>query len=121
METLAVTIEEHKHLLLDVWVEEAAILERVAPWREILRGAAERMEATIIAERFHQFEPHGVTGFLLLAESHISVHTWPEENFAAIDIFFCGPMDTDSVVGWLETQLAVRSKRVRVMMRGDIA
>ncbi len=39
---------------------------------------------------FHQFEPHGVTGIVLLAESHISIHTWPEKNLAAIDVFTCG-------------------------------
>jgi len=51
---------------------------------------AQEVGATIIGESFHQFSPQGVTGILAIAESHISIHTWPEYGYAAADIFSCG-------------------------------
>src|SRR5205814_9039612 len=87
----------NRHVLYDAWVEDPAVLARVEPIRELMCRAAEAGGATVLHEYFHQFNPHGVTGFLLLAESHISVHTWVDEGFAAFDIFTCGNMDTDKV------------------------
>jgi S-adenosylmethionine decarboxylase len=59
-----------------------------------LREAAEAAGATILHSHFHHFSPNGgVSGVLVLAESHISIHTWPERDFAAIDIFMCGACD----------------------------
>ena len=56
-----------------------------------LRESAEASGATILHGHFHHFSPNGgVSGVLVLAESHISIHTWPERDFAAIDIFMCG-------------------------------
>ena len=48
------------------------------------------MGITILGDKFHKFEPHGVSGVILLSESHVSIHTWPEEGYAALDIFTCG-------------------------------
>ncbi len=56
----------------------------------VLRKAAESASATVLSITTHQFEPAGVTGVAVLQESHISVHTWPEYGYAAIDIFTCG-------------------------------
>jgi len=106
------------HLLCDLWIEDVEILERVAPWREILLGAAEQIGATVIGQQFHQFAPGGITGFLLLAESHISVHTWPEEGLAAIDIFTCGQMDADSILRWLRERLCPQRERLTTVERG---
>ncbi len=108
-----------KHLLYDLWVEDVEILERVSPWREILLAAAEQIGATVIGQQFHQFAPYGITGFLLLAESHISVHTWPEEGLAAIDIFTCGEMDADSILHWLRERLCPQWERLTILERGE--
>ncbi len=60
-------------------------------WLErVMRQAAEASLATIMQSSFHQFGPHGVSGVLVLAESHLSVHTWPERKYAATDIYTCG-------------------------------
>ena len=53
-------------------------------------AAAQIMDAQIIGESFHRFNPQGVTGVLAIAESHLSIHTWPELDYAAADIFTCG-------------------------------
>jgi S-adenosylmethionine decarboxylase len=106
---------EHEHLLYDIWLAEGEVLKYVEPLRTIVVDAAVRGGANIYHQHWHQFEPWGVTGFLLLKESHISVHTWPEEgNFAAIDLFPCGPMDTLLIVQLLRQALQpVRERLVR--------
>jgi len=58
--------------------------------REALLRAVERAGATLIEAQVHPFNPHGVSGMALLAESHISVHTWPEIGYVALDVFTCG-------------------------------
>jgi S-adenosylmethionine decarboxylase len=57
---------------------------------EVLVQAADKANATLLDVRTHKFNPQGVTGFALLAESHIAIHTWPELNYAAVDVFTCG-------------------------------
>jgi S-adenosylmethionine decarboxylase len=77
------------HLLIDLW--GASNLCDPDHIDRALREAAEAAGATILHGHFHYFSPNGgVSGVLVLAESHISIHTWPERDFAAIDIFMCG-------------------------------
>ncbi len=77
------------HLLIDLW--GATNLADPAHIDRALRDAADAAGATILHGHFHHFSPNGgVSGVLVLAESHISIHTWPERNFAAIDVFMCG-------------------------------
>ncbi len=77
------------HLLIDLW--GATTLGDPAHIDRALREAAEAAGATILHGHFHHFSPNGgVSGVLVLAESHISIHTWPERDFAAIDVFMCG-------------------------------
>lgn len=80
------------HLLIDFW--DAQNLNELEQIDDILRRAAETAGATILHGHFHHFTPNGgVSGVLVLAESHISIHTWPEHNFAAVDVFMCGACD----------------------------
>ena len=108
----------NRHVLYDVWVQDASILATAEPMQELLCRAAEAGGATILHSHFHQFSPYGVTGFLLLAESHISIHTWVDEGFAAIDIFTCGPMNTDKVLEVIREGLKPRHASVRRIFRG---
>ena len=108
----------NRHVLYDAWVEDSSILSTVEPMQGILCRAAEAGGATILHSHFHQFSPHGVTGFLLLAESHISVHTWVEEGFAAFDIFTCGNMNTDKVLEVIREGIRPRHASVRRIVRG---
>ncbi len=80
------------HLLVDLW--DASNLCDPAFIDARLREAALAAGATILHGHFHHFSPNGgVSGVLVLAESHISIHTWPERDFAAIDVFMCGACD----------------------------
>ena len=80
------------HLLIDLWgatnLGDPELIDRA------LREGAEVAGATILHSHFHHFSPNGgVSGVVVLAESHISIHTWPERDFAAVDIFMCGACD----------------------------
>lgn len=81
---------ECKHCVAELYRADAEKLNDESFIREALIDAAELAGATLIDVRTHAFVPQGVTGFALLAESHISIHTWPEFGFAAIDAFTCG-------------------------------
>ena len=77
------------HLIIDLW--DAANLADPEHIDAVLREAAIATGATILHGHFHHFGPNsGVSGVLVLAESHVSIHTWPERDFAALDIFVCG-------------------------------
>lgn len=65
-------------------------LNDVAYIESTLLAAVEASQATIISHDFHKFNPHGVSGVVIIAESHVSLHSWPEYGYAAVDIFTCG-------------------------------
>ena len=64
-------------------------LSKVQPIREAMLEAAEKSGASIVNDVFHQFSPHGVSGVVVIKESHLSIHTWPEHGYAAVDFFTC--------------------------------
>lgn len=76
------------HLLVDLW--GATNLNSIKEIEETLIKAAKEAGATVLYSYLHPFKPYGVSGVVVLAESHISIHTWPERGYAAIDIFMCG-------------------------------
>ncbi|MBV6458338.1 MAG: S-adenosylmethionine decarboxylase proenzyme [Fimbriimonadaceae bacterium] len=55
-----------------------------------MRSAADESLATVVAESFHEFKPYGVSGAVIIQESHYTIHTWPEHGYAAVDLFYCG-------------------------------
>jgi S-adenosylmethionine decarboxylase len=81
---------ECKHCVAELFNANSEKLNDEAFVREALIDAAEAANATLLNISTHAFSPQGVTGFALLAESHISIHTWPEYNFASVDAFTCG-------------------------------
>lgn len=81
---------ECKHCVAELFNANADKLNDEAFVREALIEAAIAANATLLNISTHAFSPQGVTGFALLAESHISIHTWPEYNFASVDAFTCG-------------------------------
>ena len=78
------------HLLIELRQCDPRYLDDLDYVRETMVAAAQIMDAQIIGESFHRFNPQGVTGVLAIAESHLSIHTWPELDYAAADIFTCG-------------------------------
>ncbi len=107
------------HLLVDLW--GASNLDSPEAIDAALREAAVTAGATILHGHFHHFTPNGgVSGVLVLAESHISIHTWPERDFAAIDIFMCGACDPRLAIPVL--QRAFRPQRIDLgeQLRGRV-
>ncbi len=78
------------HLLIELKDCNAKFLTSVNDVTDIMVGAAKEAKATIVNHSFHEFNPFGVSGMVVIAESHLSIHTWPEYKYAAVDIFTCG-------------------------------
>jgi S-adenosylmethionine decarboxylase len=107
------------HLLADFDGVHADKLVSCDAIDALLRGAAAAAGATILHSHFHSFGPaQGVTGVLLLAESHISIHTWPEFGFAAADIFMCGDAAPQLALDVIEQALRPASRIVQTIARG---
>lgn len=79
-----------RHLLLELKLCNSKVLNDLKKVQEIMVSAAKEAKATIVEISFHKFSPFGISGVVVIAESHISIHTWPEYGYAAIDIFTCG-------------------------------
>jgi S-adenosylmethionine decarboxylase proenzyme len=84
------------HVLAEYYSCNPEILNNREKVEQYLNEAAKVSGATIVATAFHGFNPHGVSGVVVIAESHLSIHTWPEYGYAAVDIFTCG----ESVDPW---------------------
>ena len=108
------------HLLVDLW--GASNLGDAQAIDATLRSAATAAGATILHSHFHHFGPDaGVSGVVVLAESHISIHTWPERNFAAIDIFMCGSCNPYHSLPALKAAFTPASIHLGEQRRGLIA
>lgn len=79
-----------RHLLLELENCKQEVLDDLDFLRDCLNEAATRCGAIVVGETFYHFSPHGVSGVVNIAESHISIHTWPEYRYAAVDVFTCG-------------------------------
>lgn len=78
------------HLLVELRECNSKLLNDLKKVEEILVAAAKAAKATIVQTHFHHFSPFGISGVVIIAESHLSIHTWPEYGYAAVDIFTCG-------------------------------
>jgi S-adenosylmethionine decarboxylase len=108
------------HLLADLWVADPAPLRAVATWEAMLPEACRAAGGTVLGARFHQFEPEGVTGVVLLAESHASLHTWPEAGLLTLDVFSCGALDARAVVDRIRAEVRPVRERLTLIARGDV-
>ena len=105
------------HLLIDLWdgrnLDDRTVVERA------LREAVSAAGATLLKIDLHTFTPTGgVTGVAILAESHMSIHTWPEEGYAALDIFVCGGCDAGAVVPVIQRHFESCNTRTTELRRG---
>jgi S-adenosylmethionine decarboxylase len=92
------------------------ILTDVQGVEDILKAAALKANATILTTAFHRFEPHGVSGVVVIAESHLSIHTWPETGYAAMDFYTCGQA-TDP---WAACEYAAKMLRAKSMRTTEV-
>lgn len=108
-----------EHVLLELRDCDAAALGELERVRNTLRQAALASGATIVSEAFYQFEPFGVSGIVIIAESHLSIHTWPEHRYAAADIFTCGDLlRLDGAIRVMIEGLGCRNPSIMHVKRG---
>ncbi|GKV70055.1 S-adenosylmethionine decarboxylase proenzyme [Sporosarcina sp. NCCP-2716] len=85
-----------RHVLIEYYGCPSEIIENNKVIEQFMKEAADYSGATIVESVFHHFNPYGVSGAVIIAESHLTIHTWPEYGFASVDVYTCG----DSVSPW---------------------
>lgn len=107
------------HILVELW--DAAHLDDPKLIENALLQGARDAGATVLHSHFHHFSPYsGVSGVVVLAESHISIHTWPEKSYAAIDIFMCGDCDPHDALPAIKNAFQPSNMEVQHFKRGII-
>lgn len=106
------------HVLADFWGCQFEKLDDGQLLMDSLRKAAKSAQMTILGEESHKFTPQGFTGLLLLSESHISIHTYPERGYAAVDVFTCGGGMTQKAIQVLQDVLMPTRVNQMVIRRG---
>ena len=106
------------HYIVDGWLAPAELLDDAERIRAALLETVAAAGATLIELCVHRFSPIGVTATATLAESHIALHTWPEEGYFAADLFFCGSGDPKQALLHLATVMGAREFAIREVERG---
>ena len=105
------------HLIIDIYDGER--LDEIEHIERTLRHCVDAAGATLLHIHLHAFQPNGVSGVAVLAESHISIHTWPEAGYAALDVFMCGEADPDACIPILREAFSARRVAVSELLRGQ--
>lgn len=107
------------HLILELEGCPETVLDDRKAVRRVMTEAVEASGATMIQPFFHQFAPQGVSGVVIISESHFSIHTWPEYGYAAVDIFTCGDqIDMDVAANTLRRGLQAQTVQKMLLSRG---
>jgi S-adenosylmethionine decarboxylase len=105
------------HLIIDL--HGAAGLDDIDLIEATLRRCVEAARATLLHIHLHHFQPNGVSGVAVLAESHISIHTWPDAGYAALDVFMCGKASPDACIPVLREAFKAERVEVNEILRGQ--
>lgn len=110
------------HLLVELKDCNAEVLRDLEQVKDALVSAAKAASATIIEVSFHEFNPFGISGMVVIAESHLSIHTWPEYSYAAVDIFTCGDIiKPETAAAYLIERFQSKNPSIVEMKRGLIS
>jgi len=110
-----------RHLLLELENCNKEMLDDSDFLRDCLNEAAIKCGATVVGESFYHFSPCGVSGVVNIAESHISIHTWPEYSYAAVDVFTCGDdVKPDEAAKLIVEKLEAKNYSVVELRRGIV-
>jgi len=110
-----------RHLLLELKICNEEVLDDLDFLKDCLNEAAIRSGATVVGESFYHFSPHGVSGVVNIAESHIAIHTWPEYGYAAVDVFTCGDdVDPGKAARVITERLGAKNHSIIELRRGII-
>ncbi len=107
-----------RHLIGEFYGCDHTLLNDPTTVEQAICDAAHAVGATVLHVQAHRFAPQGVTATVIIAESHLSIHTWPEHGYAAADIFTCGGLDPAPGFRLLQQRLRAETTRVQVIVRG---
>ncbi|MBW1971224.1 MAG: S-adenosylmethionine decarboxylase proenzyme [Deltaproteobacteria bacterium] len=110
-----------RHILTEFYNCDRVLLNNFSEIKKIMTKAAKKSGATVLETVFHLFNPHGISGVVVIAESHLAIHTWPEYGYAAVDLFTCGD-DVDPWVAFdfLKKELKAQYSSAMEMKRGQL-
>jgi len=110
------------HLLVELRDCNPEILKDLKRVKNAMVSAAKEAKATIVDISFHEFNPFGISGMVVIAESHLSIHTWPEYSYAAVDIFTCGDIIKPEVAAsFLIEQFESKNPSIVELKRGILS
>ncbi len=109
-----------RHIILELNECPESLLVDCPRIQSLMEGAAREMGATIVESRFHHFSPLGVSGVVIIMESHLTVHTWPEYRYAAVDIFTCGDIDLERGTDFLVREFGAQEVKIESLDRGAL-
>jgi len=110
-----------RHIILELYGVAFNMLNDVNEMERVMTEAVRISGATIIRPFFHKFSPQGISGIIVVAESHFSIHTWPEYGYAAVDFFTCGDqIRFDVAVKFIKDSLKAVSIQVMEIRRGTL-
>jgi S-adenosylmethionine decarboxylase len=108
-----------RHLIVDYWGVPSEKLVSCEEIDAVFRRGAETAGATVLSSHFHHFgDGYGITGVTILSESHMSIHTWPENNYCAIDIFMCGDCNPSTALIALDEYFESNYSKINLIERG---
>jgi S-adenosylmethionine decarboxylase proenzyme len=111
-----------QHTLIELHGCDAEKLRDVAGVRALMIGAVKESGGTYVTDVFHHFSPLGVSGVIVIAESHVTIHTWPEHGYAAADVFTCGgSFHHDVFVRMMRDGLQAADVKTQTIARGDVS
>ena len=108
-----------EHIIIELYGCPASLLANRQEIEKLMKASAKSMGANIVESTFHHFAPLGISGVVLIKESHLTIHTWPEHAYAAVDIFTCGTIDLKAGVHFLKEQLMAKKTEVQSLKRGS--
>lgn len=110
------------HTLIELHGCDAHALSDVAVVRALMLEAVKNSGGTHVTDAFHHFTPHGVSGVIVIAESHVTIHTWPEHGYAAADVFTCGQSFQHALfVTMLREGLRAENVTTQTLSRGHVS
>ncbi len=110
-----------EHILAEFYECDIKAINDVRVVEESLLEAAAIAKATVIGSSFHLFEPYGVSGVVVVSESHFAIHSWPEYAYAAVDIFTCGEgVEPMNAFSYLKRRFATKNATYRIVHRGQL-
>ncbi|MFB6305775.1 MAG: adenosylmethionine decarboxylase [Flavobacteriales bacterium] len=108
-----------KHLLIELNNCDTEVLKDLTHLEKAMNRSAKAGGANIVDSNFHAFSPYGISGVIIIKESHLTIHTWPEHQYAAVDLFSCsGKIDADKIIAVLKEELMAENVIIEDVERG---